>query len=255
VGERVAVTNLGDIASMLKLPDCERFFPAETVELKRLYTHFDPEAEVLLLGDSFANIYSLPAMGWGEGGGLAEALGGRLGTPVDAILRNDSGAYTTRQLLANELKRGRDRLSGKSVVVWEFAIRELVNGNWKLIDLSLAEAPESEFVEVSAPRTVSATVLAVTPVPRPHSAPYKDHVMSLHLGDVDDSGDQALVYAAGMRDNAWTPTAMLRPGNRVTITLSPWAEREAEFGGWNRSEFDGEELLLAPPNWGELVEN
>ena len=63
--------------------------------------------------------------------------------PVDRISRNDSGSFATRQILADELARGNDRLAGKRVVVWEFAIRELALGNWKPIKLELGEVPEA----------------------------------------------------------------------------------------------------------------
>ncbi len=245
-------TNLGDIAAMLTLPDCERYFPVETVSVRDYNSRPQRDSEILLLGDSFANIYSLPAMNWGENGGLAEALGAFCNTPVDAILRNDAGAFATRQLLANELKRGRDRLAGKKVVVYEFAIRELVNGDWKMLDLTLGKVPESKFLEVSAPREVTATLLGATAVPRPNSAPYKDHVMSLHLGDIDGNG-QALVYAVSMRDNVRSDAAKLRVGDTVKIRLEPWDKYEAQYGSWNRSEFDNEELLLATPCFGTLV--
>ena len=37
--------------------------------------------------------------------------------------------------LARELASDRDRLAGKKIVVYQFAVRELSIGNWKLIDL------------------------------------------------------------------------------------------------------------------------
>ncbi len=247
-----SVTNLGDIAAMLKLPDCERYFPGETVENPHFAVKTNRNSDVLLLGDSFANIFSADAMKWGADSGLAEALGYHLGRPVDAILRNDAGAWATRKLLADELKRGRDRLEGKTVVIWEFAIRELANGDWKILDMTLGKAPETAFLSVTAPRVVTATVLALTEVPRPHSAPYSDHVMSLHLGDIDGGNDQALVYTVSMRNNVWTAAPKLRVGDSVKILLEPWSSREAEYGTWNRSEFEDETLILQEPVFGEL---
>ena len=44
------------------------------------------------------------------------------------ILRNDAGAFATRELLGQELAQGRDRLEGKRLVIWEFAVRELATG-------------------------------------------------------------------------------------------------------------------------------
>ena len=253
----VRITNLGDIAVMLKLPDCERRFPAETVTLPDHGIRTDRNSDILLLGDSFANIYSSAALKWGTNGGLAETLGAMLGKPVDAIIRNDAGAFATRQLLANELRRGRDRLSGKKVVIWEFAIRELANGDWKMIELPQAKRDGNPDVEKpqstanSGSGAVNATVLKISAVPRPNSAPYKDHVVSIHIAV--DGGDKVLVYAVSMRDNVWTDAAKLRVGDKIRIKLEPWEKREAEFGSWNRSEFDDEELLLLEPLFGEIV--
>ena len=253
IRKTVGVTNLGDIAVMLKMPNCERTFPAETVTLADYGVGTDRNSEVLLLGDSFANIYSSEALKWGTDGGLAETLGAMRGAPVDAIIRNDAGAFATRQLLANELLRGHDRLAGKKIVIWEFAIRELANGDWKIIELPQVKTSSGNQTASVVPeaRTVDATVLKISAVPRPDSAPYKDHVVSIHIAI--DGGDKALVYAVSMRDNVWTDAAKLRVGDKVKIKLEPWEKRESEFGSWNRSEFDDEELLLLEPLFGEIV--
>ena len=252
-GTRTAVTARGDIANMLKLPDVDDVFPKQTVEIVQYDTVPDRASDVLLLGDSFANIFSLDAMGWGTRAGFAETLAHELGRPIDAIARNDDGAHASRDALASEFRHGRDRLEGKKVVVWEFAARELALGDWTDTPLDLQECGESGFLTVDEPRTVAATVLAVTSVPRPNSAPYKDHVMSLHLGDIDGNSE-ALVFIASMRDNEWTDAARLRIGDTVEIELKPWADFEEEYGSWTRSEFDSVELLLQEPCWGELVE-
>jgi alginate O-acetyltransferase complex protein AlgJ len=51
-----------------------------------------------------------------------------LGRPVDRIVQNDDGAFGTRAMLA---RSGPERLSGKRVVIWQFAARELAAGDWK----------------------------------------------------------------------------------------------------------------------------
>ena len=88
-------------------------------------------ADVLLLGDSFTNIYSLASMGWGDSAGLAEQLSYALGRPLDRIVQNDDGAFATRALLQ---RAGPERLAGKRVVIWQFAARELMSGDWKVIE-------------------------------------------------------------------------------------------------------------------------
>jgi alginate O-acetyltransferase complex protein AlgJ len=252
-GAKATITARGDIANMLKLPDVDDIFPKQTVEVVQYDVVQDRNSDVLLLGDSFTNIFSLEAMGWGTRAGFAETLAHELGRPIDVIARNDAGAHATRDVLSTEFLRGRDRLEGKKVVVWEFAIRELAVGDWTDSPLELQERGESDFLTIEEPKTVTATVLAVTSVPRPHSAPYKDHVMCLHLGDIDGS-DEALVYIASMRDNVWTDAARLRIGDTVQIELKPWADFEEEYGSWNRSEFDDDDLLLQEPCWGEIVQ-
>lgn len=250
--EVVQITALGDIAQMFKLTRPEEIFQMETVTLHPQKFQPDGNARILLLGDSFTNIYSLEAMNWGAHSGLAEQLMAELAEPIDVIVRNDAGAYATRLFLANELKRGRDRVAGKDVVIYEFAIRELADGDWKMLDMTLGKAQERNSQTLQKIKTVTATILAISEVPRPNSAPYKDHVMSVHLGGIDNNDEQALVYMASMRDNAWTPAAKLRIGEKVQFELSPWMEKEAEYGSWNRSELDGDELLSLEPCWGEV---
>lgn len=251
-GAKATITARGDIANMLKLPDVDDIFPKQTIEVVQYDVVQDRNSDVLLLGDSFTNIFSLDAMGWGTRAGFAETLSHELGRPIDVIARNDAGAHATRDVLSAEYLRGRDRLEGKKVVVWEFAIRELAVGDWTDSPLELKERGESDFLTIEEPKTVTATVLAVTSVPRPNSAPYKDHVMSLHLGDIDGNAE-ALVYIASMKDNVWTDAARLRIGDTVKIELKPWSDFEDEYGSWNRSEFEDGDLILQEPCWGELV--
>jgi hypothetical protein len=128
---------VGDLVDMLKLPDAQTLFPPQTLTVEQVQDESgavwdaDPAADVLLLGDSFTNVFTLDAMGWGEAAGLAPHLSLALGRGVDVIAQNDSGAFATRQALARALASGEDRLKGKRVVIWEFASRELSVGDWK----------------------------------------------------------------------------------------------------------------------------
>jgi SGNH hydrolase-like domain, acetyltransferase AlgX len=266
----------GDIAAMLKLSRADKF-PPEEVTIRQVVTgnalwRPSKEAEVLLLGDSFSNIFSFEAMGWGESAGFAEHLSVALRRPIDCILRNSDAAFATREILSNELARGRDRLAGKKMVIWEFAARELSFGNWKLLDLKLGEAKPSRFLSLKAGEqiAVSGTVESISPVPRPGTVPYKDHIEALHLIDIvaaDSRGEgaadtfrdaashaQAVVYLWSMRDNEWTSAARLRPGERVNLRLRPWSDVSAQYEKFNRTELDDPALQLEEPVWGEEVE-
>jgi alginate O-acetyltransferase complex protein AlgJ len=131
----------GDTLAMLDLQSDQTLYPPETVTLGFVTDAAgdpwrpSPDADVLVLGDSFSNIYSLAAMGWGEAAGFVEHLSLALDRPVDRIVENDRGARATRDRLARDLTAGRDRLSGKRVVVWQFAARELAFGDWAAIPL------------------------------------------------------------------------------------------------------------------------
>jgi len=258
----VEVTNRGDIAVMLKLPADPMGYPPEKAVIRQVMIprgelwRSSPFADVLVLGDSFCNIYSLGAMGWGDAAGLVEQLSVGLQRPVDRIVVNDNGSYATREALARELARGRDRLAGKKLVIWQFANRELSEGDWKLIELSLGQPPMSRLMapQPGAEMRVRGVVAAVSGVPRPGTVPYKDHVLAIHLVDVtceSVSNGQAVVYMMSMRDNAWTAAAQYRPGDEVELKLKPWCDVSIEYDGINRSELDDSDLQLQEPCWGE----
>jgi len=257
------ISGRGDIAAMLRSHIAERGYPAQNVTVEQVLDGTallrpKHDAQLLLLGDSFSNIFSLDNMGWGEAAGFPERLAYELRRPIDAIVRNDAGSHATRELLAADLKKGRDRLAGKKVVVWEFAARELADGDWRLVDMALGTVPKATFLALATDKTLTtaATVQEVSIVPRPGSVPYKDHVMSLLVDDLaapQGAGRQALVYALSMKDNRWTAAATLRPGDKVTLKLSSWGDFETEFGGVNRSEIENEAASLEEPCWGEVV--
>ena len=266
------IAALGDIALMLKLPAGQTIYQPQTVTIHQVNVgnapwRATPSADTLLLGDSFSNIYSLEGMGWGESAGFAERLSYALGKPIDAILRNSDGSFATREILSRELARGRDRLAGKKVVVWEFAARELSGGNWKLLPMTLGQASESRFFHPTPGSSyeLMGTVQTVSSVPLPGSVPYKDHILTVQLADLAPVTDssipgkkmsggtlQALVYLLSMHDNVWTPAARLRPGDQVTVRLRAWSDVSEQHEKINRSEPDDPALQLEEPVWGEL---
>jgi len=251
------VSGIGDIAAMLKLPAEKKLFARQRVTVHEAASasgRNSSNGDVLLLGDSFTNIFSLEAMGWGESAGFAEHLSRTL--HLDCIVRNSDGAFATREILQHELARGRDRLAGKRVVIWEFATRELSIGNWRLLDMKLGKSEPARFLTINAgdEREITGTVEAVSSVPRAGSVPYKDHIMSLHVVDIDGKpGAEALVYAWSMRDNVWTSAARIRPGDQVKLKLRAWNEVAAQFEKFNRSEIEDPAVQLEEPVWGELV--
>ena len=133
----------GDTARMLDLPDDSDLFPAESVWLRRVL-HDDGSpwrssaaSDVLVLGDSFSNIYALESMGWGTSAGFVEQLSYLLRRPVDRLVQNDEGAFATRAMLQQTPAVS----TGRRVVVYQFAERELAFGNWQVLGLPEAGPP------------------------------------------------------------------------------------------------------------------
>ncbi len=141
-------------------------------------------------------------------------------------------------------------------MIWEFAARELAFGNWKLLDLKLGHpSPSHFFVPPPGQKVfVTGTVESISPVPLPGSVPYADHIMAVHLVDLNGEPLQCLVYLWSMRDNKWTPAARLRPGDKVSMQLQAWSDVSAQLEKINRSEVDDPATQLEEPCWGELVE-
>ncbi len=258
------VFNTGDIAVMLNLPKGQRIYPAENVQITRVVTtegrpwEPDATAPVLLMGDSFCNIYSLAEMGWGDSAGFAEHLSMALRQPIDRLAINAGGAYSARQELVRELASGRDRLAGKRVVLYQFAARELAFGDWKLLDLPQVAAQSQKTASVGGELVVQGRVSAIARLPQPGSVPYKDCLIAIHLTQVRGSSSGAaenelLVYAMGMRDNRWMPVSSLPVGGNIQCRLSDWAKVEKKYGGYNRAELDDLDLLSLPTFWLEEV--
>ena len=132
--QQIEVQQTGDIVPMLDLPEGQSLYRPESVWLRRVVTangtvwRSSRDADVLVLGDSFSNIYSLESMGWGTSAGLVEQLSYALRRPIDRIVQNDDGAFATREMLA----RDPGRLKNTRVVVYQFAERELTFGDWKI---------------------------------------------------------------------------------------------------------------------------
>ncbi len=309
--ETVEVTHVGDVAVMLQsvaqsdfarglhaairgaadqlglagaaavfATDRRRLFPAETVAIRRVLTlegtpwQPDRAGDVLLLGDSFSNVYSHRQMGWGSSAGLAERLSYHLHRPVDAIIRNDAGAHATRKLLDRELRAGRDRLAGKRVVIWQFAVRELSIGDWKSYPMKLGRpatraAPTTARSRPGAKVTdvlelapgeravVTGRIAALTRPPRPGTVPYKDFIMAVHLQDVRNAaggvrGAEAVVFVWGMRDKKWTPSARLKLGRRITLSVRPWRDVVGKYGTVRRGEIQDVDLDVNS-FWGEGI--
>lgn len=265
------IENTGDIASMLHLPQKQMLFPPEKLTIREVSEPDDgvwkpdENADVLLLGDSYTNIYSLPEMNWGASAGLAERLSFVLGRKIDRLAQNDGGSHASRQALYQQLARGHDRLRGKRVVIWEFAVRELAFGDWKLFSMP-DSPPVDQGSRPTSPRQstgevlVRGTIRAAAGAPQPGSVPYRDAVTGVHLDGVEGlsaafPNREIVVYLWGLRDNRLTTAAKFATDQKVTLRLTPWDAVREKYERFNRIELDDPDFKLAelPTYWAEEV--
>ena len=248
-----SITNRGDIVAMLDVPNAEDLYPQETVVIEQIVDDKEKlwevshDSQILVLGDSFANIYSQGDMKWGEGAGLAEQISCELQQPVDAIIQNDSGAFATRAKLAAELARGRNRLKGKSVIVWQFAARELSFGNWKVIDPVLNEAVALDPGRDHELRDITCRVRDVSNRPR-KDVPYKNFIMKLLVSDMVDSAGRkvdegdGVVLVLGMKDRKILPIAHVQKEAELSLKIGLWEDVETKYRRIKQGELSDEML-------------
>lgn len=119
------VQRIGDIVKMLQAPNIERTVQPEKVaavqivraDNGQLYKD-DPNAEILVLGDSFMRIYQEDAP---NGAGFIAHLAKELKQPVLSLVNDGGGATLVRE----ELCARPIYLRHKKVVIWEFVERDI----------------------------------------------------------------------------------------------------------------------------------
>jgi alginate O-acetyltransferase complex protein AlgJ len=238
------VSRLGDLVGMLRLPEKQRVFAPQTVAVHQVIDtngdrlwQPDPAGDVLLLGDSFTNIYSdgegKQGLGWGRSAGFGPHLSVALDRPVDVVARNGSGATQVRA----ELARRPDPLAGKRVLVWQFAARELALSDWAPIALNSGSATAAGPADTGDTEhtSIEATVDATSRVPRPHEVAYKDCLtfVRVRVDRVVEGTcrhEQVLAVFWGMKDQRLLPAAGHAPGDRFRLRLVQFAKASAGLG-------------------------
>ena len=139
------VRRLGDVVRMLQAPQIERRVPPETVPCVQVVRRDNgqpyqdaPEAEILVLGDSFTRIYQRDEPG---AAGFIAHLAEELKQPLLSLVNDGGGSTLVRQEL-----RGRPAfLKNKKVLLWEFVERDIGLGleGWQRVALPPPVSPGS----------------------------------------------------------------------------------------------------------------
>jgi len=243
--EPATVRRVGDLVDMLRLPAGQRLFAAQEVDISRVVVQTDMpwaprgDSDVLLLGDSFTNIYSDAAMGWGESAGFAEHLSLALGRPLDVLAENGGGAAALRLSLARA--ENRKRLAGKRLVIYQFAVRDLVGQHWPVVrvpvDASAAPAVPADASEIE----IEGTIVQTSQVPDPATAPYSSSVgmMRIAVDRVvrgDFAGRELVAGFPVMRNRVLLPAARYVRGDRFRLRLVPFNRAGRAIRSLQRSD-------------------
>jgi len=256
--QEVQVNRYGDLYDMLDLPKRYSIFKPMSMTVEKILNNetnkpFSPDenSPIILLGDSFVNIFSKSELGFGEQSGLGEHLAYNLGISLDIIAINDGGPTTTREQFA----RRPNALAGKKLVIWQFATRDLTNSEslWKIVKF-----PEPKKIKSSEPKMakkletkpalpeekpngisetkedvfiVVGEISIVSNVPDPSQVAYSEcvtyikyRVLSVEQGDYQD--DDLLAVFWGMKDSKLMPAARFQPGEKHRLKLEPFEKHK-----------------------------
>lgn len=264
--EKRSVSAVGDTALMNNLPASSPLMGLQSVEAEAVLCadgkewRADSSSPVLVLGDSYTNIFSSKDLGWGTSAGLAEHLSLALGYRVDKLARNDAGAKSAREMLAAEDARRPGWLDGKKVVVWVMAAREFVRGDWSAVALAgREEGAVKNFFVVPPGQSfeVEAQVKSMGNLPAGTGTPYADYLTAIHLTGLRDTatgreiGAEALAYVFTMRNRRIEIPHGLDVGSRIKLRLSSYAEKSDKLDSLNRGELDDLDVMMEEPNFAE----
>lgn len=152
----------------------------------------DRNSNIILIGDSFTNIYSDKSLRWGENAGLAYQLSYRLKKSINAITSNGSAFQTA--LLRNFLHS--NILMSNSVVILIMAERELK----EIRELIHTREVKQSKITLPSPRVKSKETILITKNSSfsSNSTPYQN-VLIVHEAKL--KGRAILIVTFAMKDN------------------------------------------------------
>jgi hypothetical protein len=281
------ISRVGDLVDMLSLTKAQGIYRPQTVTIEQVIDERsgqpiarDAAADVLLLGDSFTNIFSAQAMGWGTGAGFGQHLAYHLRRPLDVIAFNGGASTQARAELARSENAA--RLGHKKVIVYQFAMRSLLTETWEPSAMVAPQPPDPPVIEpppptsaavasappgganpsapapstsraskpVSEPLVVIGRILQTSRVPAPGSAPYRDCLtfIKVQVEKVESGAyraDEMLVVFLAMKDNQWLPAATYNVGDRLRMQVIPFSSADPDIRSLRRAD-DTEDYTLRP---------
>ncbi len=262
--------SMGDLVKMLDLKNPSESFEPEHVFLKVIGEGTESKSSpVVLLGDSFVNVFDDPTLGFENPAkpneriraGFAQHLSLLLQQPLDVIAMNGKGSTGVRKALAS---RYDDVVRAKKLVIWVIAARDLLlprsaareaNIEWANVKFNpkhSSDAATTATVPEDGQLIIEAKLIEKSKNQNPNGSPYRD---ALHtaLYDVEKvvsgklESKQVLGIQWTFKDKVMQPTASFGTNQRYKLTLVPW-ESKKELQSINLQDdstaFDAERWLV-----------
>lgn len=235
-GERLRMAHSGDLAEMLD--EGSKSFQEVELEIPIGVVQNDEKASVVLLGDSFVNIYDERGLGFDDenderiGAGFAAHLSANLGASIHSIAINGDGATGVRREFASLPD---DKVRSKEVVVWVLSARDLLLAElparragirWMPVEFRAPVEIGQKPSVVSDGLVVTGTVGELSRFADPRETAYKDAVYSLILSELDvekgsHTNEEIFAFASAFKDRVLQPSSRLELGKRYRFTLVP----------------------------------
>ena len=267
-------SSMGDLVKLLDVRHPEETYEPEKVFLRMIGDGTEnKDSNIVLLGDSFVNIFNDPDLGFGNPtkpdqfihAGFAQHLSLLLNQPLDVYAITGKGSTGVRQDFA---KRYDDEVRAKKLVVWVIAARDVLlsknaahaaNITWAPVTFNpnrKAVAPKtgsSGPTESATPNSQEVVVIAkMTEKSKNQSldSPYRN---ALHTAvyDVEQvvsgklDSKQLVAVEWTFQDKKMSPTSNFAVGQRYRLTLVPWDQKK-ELHNLDRSD---DVSLLGADEW------
>ena len=196
----------------------------------------DRESSIVLLGDSFTNIYSTDTtLNWGKHAGLADHIALHLGGSLDVIAINGGGATRVRKKLASR-KGSAASMKKKRAVIWAITSRDLflsstsaheARVHWEDVVFDNRE-PEPNLI--SRVR-VRAKILSKPKLPDPKSTTYTAllygadyEILETTSGKIETDGNKIAVMHWAYKNRQMLPSSNYKIGEERILNLIPFDE-------------------------------
>ena len=254
--EVVESKHVGDLVEKLDLPMAGDLFSEELATLTRVLdaetgqsVASDRESPIVVLGDSFVNVFDDPSLGFAVGSppreevdagrcsaGFAQHLAMRLKRSLDVIAVNGEASTGVRAQFA---RRSDDEVRAKKAVIWVIAARDLFLSETPATDLvrwddvvfnSTQKPVKPEHASNQQQIIVVGKVTMKSAITNPREVAYKNALYTIDL-QIDEIESGALprigqdsplrVVLWAFKNREYQPESNLKVGEQIRVRLVP----------------------------------